>query len=185
MSPLSKCADGNWPAPEGPAWEEPRDTAVRPLPDQWGQVDNASVVSSKGNLRACPFTCSPAYPEPCALGPVSHCAEEHGEVKVKVLPSAAGTRDWASLFQGSPCQTPLLCGWSEGRARGRRRLQSLGLGAGAQQQAAGGCWKPLWNPLPGPDVGGGLLGPAGASVHNQRTTGHRVRDGPKSQSACS
>lgn len=30
---------------------------------------------------------------------------------------------------------------------------------------------------------GGLLGPAGASVHNQRTTGHRVRDGPKSQSS--
>lgn len=50
------------------------------------------------------------YPEPCALGPVSHCAEERQEVKVKVLPSAAGTRDWASLLQGSSCQTPLLCG---------------------------------------------------------------------------
>lgn len=76
--------------------------------------------------------CSPHL----AMGPVSHRAEEHGEVKVKASSSTASRRPGPACFKALSCQMPLLCRLEWGQ--GTRSESDCGKSAGVGGRWCGG-----------------------------------------------
>lgn len=165
--PLTKLAGGRFDLLQGDWLGRSTPSAMQPPPSPRAQgKDRKNPLGQDLSHTA---LCSPHL----AVGPVSHRAEEHGEVKVKASPSTA------SRSPGLPAAR-LFCKLVWGQ--GTRSEVTAGSGRARQEDGDG---DPLLEFLPGVRLGvrvGCLPGPAGPSRYNQGAE-HRVRDRFKFQSA--